>query len=868
MLNTLPDSIIRMSSSSRSTVSSLIREMKANKSDVQSLISTLSTYSSTSTFAAEKVAPLSVLSREILVDMFRDTYLRIRELFSRANAAGLIINSMIDIFSSEIDKVENDIKDLELFINNYEFLSGKDDYFNFNYLEKFDNALNSSAYDTFPFSVPDRDGTVFPEGGNGFVDSIYGAFKMGTGSNKVNVLNNIRSFNVVTNYSNYITSESSFDNVINDLEKDAWSTTIKSPSIIKNDLLQYGEYFDFNSNETTGAQAAVELEFSSSVKMDTIRVKPIHGNSLKLLQVVIFTDDTSLEENSGVDYTEQYHKCLAQPRFLDTIVDVHFPEAIVRKVIFLFNQPAYVRSNPVSLSSELNSKQLQNFVNRRMAERSNSFSEIQDIVFFLFRRKNTIRGLETFRKSQYDYYSYKFPQNPDSYLNQIKDELFTINNTDFTDRPAFAGSAIFADLVSSVSFILDQDGTLIKDSIFIDSSRNLNSRATSIGSLLPRSNANLSFQIQNQFYSQPLDNGTYKDAARMLGAADKSESYEYSFAIGSIDFYATQTRDVDKACFVSKRISSDGQIAAVKAKVKKLLVENSDNIAGYDIEELFSQELSVSNRQNPSAESDWVPILSYDQKQVTSEVVFFDTTNLYCNLRFRATPNSILLYENGMVIPTSKYQYVYANNRLYITDLDVFNPLSTWCVSYTPDLSTIDPYQIDFERYGLFKDLSKRYYGPEGSGQKFYGTGGDRTVDLDYAPYINQAYTQESSYNETTGTIFYGSGSGYSPIVVKLSDGSIATNMTNYTKQPQKVVFPTSAGTFYIQSGRKIIFNTIIEDEITVEYEYIPNDTRFRLILRKNTQNTISGGIDSVLLKMKVVNYNPYYDKLKSISVI
>jgi len=842
--------------------------MKANKTDVQSIISTLSTYSSTSSFVAEKVAPLSILDKDIIVDLFRDTYLRMRELYSRANSAGLVINSMIDIFSSDIEKLEDDIKNLKLFIDNYEFLSGKDDYFNFNYLEKFDNSYNSYLYDGYTFVIPDRDGQPFPQDGNGFVDSIHGAFKMGSSVSRINVLDNIKSIKVEKNYLNYVTSESSFESVINDLNQDAWMTTIKSPSLINNDLVQYSSYFDFNSTNSSGAQSAVELEFSTSVKMDSIRIKPVHGNSLKLLQLVIFTEDTSLEQNSGVEYEEQHIRCLDAPRILDSITDIHFPESIVRKVLFIFNQPAYMRSNPIPLASELNSKHLQRFVDKRVEERRNSFSLIQDIVFYLFRRKNTIKGLETIRRSEYDTYSHKFPQNLDGYINQIKDELFMVNNTDFTDRPFFAESAIFADLVASMSLVLDNYNDFIDKTIYVESSRQTSRPANILSTLLPQQNSNTVHSIANQYYESPIKNGSVSEAIRILSGRESYDNYEYSFGIGSIDFYVTKSAEVDKACYVSKKINTDGQVVALKAKVKELKVDSSTRSNVYDISDFFSHELSISNSQTPSRESDWIPILPYDADTVSSEVLFFDTNSLFCNLRFRAVPDSIILYVDGMIVESSKYSYVYASNRLYLQDPNIFKPLSTWCASYEPDLSTIDAYQIDFEKYGVFKDSAKRYYGQNGSGEIFYGTGLDRTIDLSYVPYVRQKYIANSSYNAQTGTVFADDGSGYSPITVRLLDGTLAINMTNYTNRPEKVVFPTSTGTFYVQNGKKLIFNTEVQQSFVVEYEYIPNDTRFRLITRKNVPEVVSSAMDSVLLKMKVINFNPYYDKLRTINSI
>src|SRR5210317_1221788 len=134
MLSSLPQTVNRIGDNSRINVSKLIRDMKLSKTDATSLVSSMSSYSSSSYFSTQKIPALSILNRDFFIDLFRDSFLRMRELYRRANSAGLVINSMVDIYTSEIEKIENDIEDLNLFIENYEFLSGKDDYYNFNYI--------------------------------------------------------------------------------------------------------------------------------------------------------------------------------------------------------------------------------------------------------------------------------------------------------------------------------------------------------------------------------------------------------------------------------------------------------------------------------------------------------------------------------------------------------------------------------------------------------------------------------------------------------------------------------------------------------------------------------------------------------------
>jgi len=866
MASLLPTKISKIGDNARVNVSSLIRDMKVSKADVTSLVSTMSSYSASSYFVAEKVPALSVLDREVFVDLFRDSFLRMRELFRKSNSAGLVINSMIDIYTSDIEKMERDIEDLNMFVDNYEFLSGKDDYFNFNYIEKFDNSLNSMFNENYVFTVPDRNGEPFGSDGDGFVDSVSGIFKIGSSMTKQNVIQNIKSINVVNNYSTSITSNSNFSSAINDSDKQSWNITVKSKNIIKNDLVDYSKYFDFSSNATPGAQTVVEIAFNSSTLMDTIRLNPTHGKNFKILQAIIFTDDTELVDNSGSDHGDQYIAALDSPRLLDSIQDITFPRSLVSKIILILNEQGYVRNGAVPINSEVNSKLLQDFVQRRVYERVNSFSKIQDIVFFLFGRNYSIKGLKTRKNSEYDFYSYRFPSDADDYLNLIEDELFTVNNTEFEDRPIFHRSPVFADLIMSMSSHFDKSNDFIDSSIFVEGS---NSRV--ISTLMPQRSSNLLYDPRNQGFSAPVKNTTSEEVIRILSTGENADAYEYSFGIKSIDFYVTNSdlyNTVDKACFVSSKINTPGQVVAIKSKVKVSNPDISGLSSVYDIEELLSYELSFTNKQNPIKESDWTPVLSYDQKEISSEVIFFDTNSLGAKLRFKAIPASITLFKNGAVDDSIVYSYDYVNKTLYLVKPSDLDLSAVWSVSYSPDFQNLDPYVIDVEKMSTLKSSTKRFRGPDGNGERFNKTDLNYKVKLSHAPYVDQHYRSYSSYSPAVGTKFSGPATGYSPVKVVLDDGTIAINMTNYSLTTAAAVFPNLSNLYFIQSGNSLVFNMPVNQGFYVDYEYSSNDTRFRLVVRKNVREDIPGGIDSVLIKAKVVNPDPYYDKIRTIDRI
>ena len=153
MLNNLPETINQYSSSTRASISSLIKDMKISKTDLPALVARMNNNVIDKNFSAARIPAFSVISKEILIDSFRNLFLREQQLFSAANANGLVLTSMVDIFSSEIDKVQSDLDKLELFIDNYEFISGKDDLFNANYIEKFDSFINDYRSDNLILNI-------------------------------------------------------------------------------------------------------------------------------------------------------------------------------------------------------------------------------------------------------------------------------------------------------------------------------------------------------------------------------------------------------------------------------------------------------------------------------------------------------------------------------------------------------------------------------------------------------------------------------------------------------------------------------------------------------------------------------------------
>jgi Mg2+ and Co2+ transporter CorA len=119
----LPSIINTLSNNSQSAISSIIKEIKSSKQDISSLISRLNSFRAEANFSPANFSALSEMNKQVFIDIFRDADLRTKSYYSSVNVVNLFINSIIDVFSSEIEKIEKDIQALESYIDNYEYIS-------------------------------------------------------------------------------------------------------------------------------------------------------------------------------------------------------------------------------------------------------------------------------------------------------------------------------------------------------------------------------------------------------------------------------------------------------------------------------------------------------------------------------------------------------------------------------------------------------------------------------------------------------------------------------------------------------------------------------------------------------------------------
>lgn len=384
--------------------------------------------------------------------------------------------------------------------------------------------------------------------------------------------------------------------------------------------------------------------------------------------------------------------------------------------------------------------------------------------------------------------------------------------------------------------------------------------------LIPERNSNLVNASSSQFLDPEAVSRSSKSILKDLLLVDNKNKYQYSFSIKSIEFGNTsvsQGGNSDKACFVSKKIPFNGLPLGIKCIISEKKSNLDLGLSNFQLKKPISYEISISNVEVPISESDWNPILPHGTNFVDSEVLFFDRQSLEAKTRFVFSQEKIQIYKDGFSMPRSSYSL--KDNRVILSELDIN---SVYVCDYSVNLGLYGYDNLDLIKSKLVKESIQPYYDQNGQGEKFTSTDYLGKVTLKTIPYINFELSNLAIYSAISGTIFPSQYRGYCPVKVKMSDGLQAINLTNYTTAAEMPSFPNSSGTFFIQNGKEIVFNQLVTEPFTVEYEYLNLSTRFRVILRKNIKSIIySGALDSLVVKAKTKNYDQYFDKLnKSLS--
>lgn len=866
MLLYLPETIQSFSTQSRKTVSSLIQSVKADKAQISALVENLRSFDPAANYTPSLALRYSLMEIEGIIEFFRDSSLRVSQFFTAASSIGNVLNSMIYIYESEINKIEKDVDHLENFIDNYQFLVGEDDLFNFNYVENFDNNLGSSNSNIQLF---DRDGINFIENGNYSVDSVLGKMTMSSGISFYNQINNIKNIRYETNYSNYETTNSNFENLLNESLSDNWTVTVKSPVVLTSKLSQYSNYLPYDFSYIKGAQAVIQLDFVNSVEMDTIRISPNYSNGMQLLQVILTKTDSVMSQSTTSNQGEYVEfPVLNSPLSLKKQVDVVFDKCAVSSIKFIFNQSKYSRNENIPIRQELISKSISSLIDKKRSERSRTTSRLQDIVYHYFRNRNEIPKIRRNRKNYTEYYSYRYPslsqKNVDSVIDKFSNTTIDEVSGLLADEIEKGNKNPLANIVQTiVMHVIGSRNNLFNNSIYRTTSiSEPNGRVYNLNSdgFVPLKTENSNFD--NYFQSEdPMGSGvTLDDILLYLSNKENSNYYEYSFSLNNILFGLSSSTAQNKACFISSKIESAGSISGLKALVNITKERRDLSISNYDLKEPGSFELSVSYSEIIQSEDDWIPVAANKNGKIDSEVLFFNNLN-EASLRFYPQSPSIRVYKNGILENPNNWSYLVSGNKIsYNVPID---SSSFYVAEYLLDNANYQQDVLEIDKLNNSIVPVKAYSSGGNPGERFSNTGPANKITLSHIPFIENKFST-AYYSETYGTVNVDENIGYSPVVVTLDNGDTAINLTNYIDNSfVKAVFYNTPQYLFFQKGKELIFNRPINQSFTVLYSYIPSSLRFRLIIRNNIPGQYNGiSVDNVIIKCKVNNLDTFSQKL------
>lgn len=859
MLNQLSDHIKLFSRQSRMSIASVLSEVSSEKVEIGRLVEKLSSFTASADYSPRIIRQLETVQRETLIDMFRDIDLRVKSEFDISNSLSIMGMAMTNLFGGELQKLEKDIEYLESYIQNYSFISGEDDLYNSSFIENFDSDQNSFINEDSTLTIPDRDGVPFGANMTAHVNQSTGKLNYSSDYELSLVpvnKSNIKSITYETNFpSEYISSDTGINNVLNNTNSKSWSISAKTPFILKQSILDSEKYINYKNNVITqpSAQVAINVEFVSPISLSRIRLVPNYSVGMQVSQIIIETEDSQNIGSSTGTFVKK--PVLTSPVTISKNSDIDLNNShIIKSITIILAQVNYLRTKISPVQSEINSKMISSIVNSVKERRNNSHDSLQDFVvkFFL---KDTEKTFLLRNKKIYSYnYTNYYPTNLSDTNFGVVEELG--RNTYFSDLDSFnkfKNTSMFSNIIFSIiSYTLGaklrtQNSSVYIESNITDKTKPVRNMVTS--GIMPVGDSN-TVDKNLHFISQTIGGLSKEDATQMLNATEATNMYEYNISIGGIFFFeklVTAQVVPTKSVFVSKKINTNGR--PLKTKMLANYFEELLFFQDDPSKDATSVEFSVTTSEFPTSESNWIPIMPYGETSVRSELLIANS-NGECTLRFDPLEESIVMYSDGERRDPGSYIV----NQRFLKILQ-FNPSSKYFVSYTPKY--IDSVrEIQLNPNGLSTPVLATPNVNGINGERFSSTSQGNRVRLLEDPYIDRSKLVNSTYSTYSGTVtssitsaIGADYSNYSPVKVFFDDGSRAINITNYTLDNKIESFYETDDVLFIHYSDTILFNKEINKPFRVLYQYIPDSFRYRVVFRSLNNSEQNYSVDRLIFK-------------------
>jgi len=627
MTISLPTYIRSYTFGSRKAASDLILMAQKEKRNLGFLSQNISSLNSISAYTDMNVASLRTGSVNNFVDFFRDFSIKTKEFYSAINIIDSTMITASTILYSEIMALEKSIKDMQKYVDNYAFISGEDDLFNGSFVETFSDNINIYLNDLVALEPVDRDGQKFLRNEVGIIDTVNGTLK--SGSSLVEYQMTPRVLDYDNNYNQYISSESKIENLFSEESSKSWTVTIKSPSILRSRIKEIDQYLNYNAQFLTGANACFTVQFQKPQRINCIRISPNFGNDLQLLQVILYksidkSEISSVNDSAGSAGNRTY--VLQSPLFINSSTDVSFEEQQVSSVKFIFNQPMYRRVTNTASPQEMHAKALNQFLSSLRKKRLEKHDKLQDVVYSYFLRRNQIPYLNADVGFMPDYYTYRYPCEDTEPQYGALSEFLQGNQTfvEMDSKNRFTNTNKLTIMIESmVSYVLGNK-LRMSPSAYISVIKDQNTQSTNDiahDAHYPVNDVQSAFHHSRQDSEEIVATTTRHQLASLDHTVDKIGYYEYGFSLKSIKFILVSNSSTkntvvptagngisqSKTFFISKRLNTNGYINKVKMKSDYFIPQVLDT--SIDMKDACAIEFSVSNKNQPENDSDWIPII-------------------------------------------------------------------------------------------------------------------------------------------------------------------------------------------------------------------------------------------------------------------
>lgn len=809
----------------------MLSDAKIEKEQFKAIEAKLAKNLALGTIQLPNMNPTEVVSGPQMAEIFNQMGMSVSEIFNRSNNISLLLDNYIGVLGTDIKALENELNVLEKSIDNYAFLIADNGSYDFAHLESFsDERGRDEELDV----IPDRAGQKFSPKDQATIDMATGTLVSSSAQSQSWPIAavDIAATNVATLMTE--TELETLKNIIKPSLDSGWKVSIKSPSLLKGKL----QNFQDDDPAVTGVQFILEFVLASPAPSDTIKLMPFSDWGLTLTEVRTYPG----EDESVFDRVWSGSASINQP------YTVHFARSVVSRFRLYIKQPFYRREIDRPVAAEDRNKKIFDELagkNIAMPENPSTNKEIplsgsrsssgwwdQRMIMYLDDRIRSRKADSPFTVSA--------PRND-----------FKKNWGAFSYRSSSLERKTFEENKKIWS---DQDWTarLVADVV-----KNIANSESVWGH---------TFNAQHQV--KPAWTNTYaamrpdrdhlvaptspsEDPHTPQGRGEGQVSIPYNYKIGLRTVAVGLSSPQDRSVFVSKRLDAPGSVGAVRIKSAFSDVDLIDT--DKDSTRITSVEYSIANLSKPTIEANWTPILPIGTAEILGERLFPDVTGL-CKLRFTAKIDAdIKIYINGYHqkdydIKSIARRLGDSNGLAYDAiniPLNQFTSIDVLTVDYTPshDFTTIEIPPADPTAAPPLVSA----YDETGAGEGFIDSSNQLVISMGHNPYIDYRQVATATYNEEGGL------SGYSPIVVRFTDGTVAINLTNYKDGSQSILDPDAEIYQYIQSGKTLMFNRVVTKPFRVFYQFQPSDVRVRVVLRCNHSEFVTPRVDFFQLKAKTI---------------